>query len=179
MEADPGLIEAAVEKLGLSEAKGAVSPGAKVDGPSGFDIRARRLQPKDLDDPDGEWPGFDISARLDGDRLRLYQSVSALLNYVAFDRPDLLYPIKELMRKMSDPSEADEARLKRAVRYLRTAPRMIARYPWRALDKVIDVFTDSDHAGCPRTRRSTVGGGASYGGDASSKRGRRPSRYWH
>ena len=42
MEADPCLIEAAVHKMGLQEAKGVATPGAKIEGPlTGADIKAR------------------------------------------------------------------------------------------------------------------------------------------
>ena len=48
MENDPSLIEAAVDKLGLDDAKGVAMPGAKCEGPpNGADIRARRLEPRD------------------------------------------------------------------------------------------------------------------------------------
>ena len=173
MEADPSLLETAVEQLGLQSAKGAAAPGAKVDGINGgVDIRARRMGPADIENPESAWPGYDSSAPLEGDQLRRFQSVAALLNYIAQDRPDLLYPIKELMRKMSNATANDEARLKRAVRYLKTMPRIMSRYPWQALPSMIEVYTDSDHAGCPVTRRSTLGGCILWG-DASSKVGRR------
>ena len=59
----------------------------------GADVRARRLEPREVDDPESAWPGYDKSPLLEGASLQRYQSVSALLNYVALDRPDLLYPI--------------------------------------------------------------------------------------
>ena len=104
LEADPSLIEAAVEKLGLKESKGVANPGLKVEGPgSGTDIRARRTDPRPVHDPNAEWPGFDSSQPLEGDHLKRFQSVSALLNFTAMDRPEMLYPVKELMRKMAAP----------------------------------------------------------------------------
>ena len=45
----------------------------------------------------------DESSVLTGARLQRYQSLSALLNYLALDRADVLFPAKELMRKMSAP----------------------------------------------------------------------------
>merc|ERR1712020_111290 len=68
------------------------------------------------------------------------------------------------MRKMSNATVHDMGRLKRAVRYLKTLPRIISRYPWGAMTKTIEVYTDSDHAGCPTTRRSTLGGCILWGG---------------
>ena len=113
------------------------------------DIKSRRLAPTDVDDPDSLWPGQDASAPLDHDQMKLYQSVGALVNFVAMDRPDLFYSIKEVMRFMSKPTEDDMVRLKRVVRYLRTVPRWAAVFPWHTPSNSIEVFTDSDHAGSP------------------------------
>ena len=59
---------------------------------------------------------------------------------------------------MSKATSQDLSKLKRVVRYLKTLPRILSKYPWGAMASTIDVFTDSDHAGCPETRRSTLGG---------------------
>ena len=54
LEADPCLIEGAVQKLGLEEAKGISTPGQKCDASDGaIDIRSRRMGPRPLDDPNG------------------------------------------------------------------------------------------------------------------------------
>ena len=50
-------------------------------------------------------------------------TVAAKLNFVAPDRPELLYAIKECMRAMAMPTVEDEGRLKRILRYLKGAPR--------------------------------------------------------
>ena len=41
---------------------------------------------------------------------------------------------------------------------------MVAQYRWAPLANHIDVLSDSDHAGCFRTRKSTVGGVVLWGG---------------
>ena len=46
---------------------------------------------------------------------------------------------------------------KRLCRYLVGLPRMVFRYQWQSAE-TIDVYTDTDFAGCPRTRKSTSGG---------------------
>ena len=128
MEADPNLIENAVCKLGLEDAKGVASPGVKrEDGNSACDIRSRRNNPVLLDDPDVMWPARDTSPLLDYEHTKLYQSVGDLLNFVAMDRPDLLYSVKEVMRHMSQPTVEDMTRLKRIIRYIRTVPRWAAQ----------------------------------------------------
>ena len=168
LEADPSLIEAAVEKMGLEGAKGVAAPGYKVEGSNGTcDIRARRTDPRPVHDPDSEWPGFDDSEPLTGEGLKRYQSVSALLNFISMDRPEEMYAVKELMRRMSNPTTGDESKLKRVVRFLRTLPRLVARYPWSPLAGHLEIYTDSDHAGCPLTRRSTLGGCVMWGGQVS------------
>ena len=127
-------------------------------------MKARRQDPRPVHDPDATWPGFDNSPKLEGEALKRYQSVAALLNFSAQDRPELLYCVKELMRKMSCPTGADETGLKRVVRFIKTAPRLVAKYPWKKLSGHIEVYADSDHAGCPITGRSTLGGCVLWGG---------------
>lgn len=58
---------------------------------------------------------------------------------------------------MSKPTESSWQALKRLCRYLVGLPRMIFHYRWQQVDH-IDVYTDTDWAGCPRTRKSTSGG---------------------
>ena len=93
--------------------------------------------------------------------------MAALLNFIALDRPELLYAVKELMRKMSCATIQDECALKRVVRFLRTMPRLVAKFPWKDLAKHIEVFADSDYAGCPTTRRPTLGGVIMWRGASS------------
>ena len=59
---------------------------------------------------------------------------------------------------MSDPDEDDMARLKRAVRYLKDAPRFVNRYHYQGKPEGIGAWADTDFAGCERTRKSTSGG---------------------
>ena len=62
------------------------------------------------------------------------------------------------MRRLSAPREVDEARLKRAVRYVLGVPRLVLRIPWHAGSSEVVTFVDSNFAGCPTTRKSTTGG---------------------
>ena len=77
--------------MGMSAAKGVSTPRILHDpGAGGVDMRARRMQPEILDKPMEEWPGWDNSEVLEeGDKKR-YQSVAALLNFSALDRPEIL-----------------------------------------------------------------------------------------
>ena len=118
----------------------------------------------------GDWPDADecsdllpASRTLEPERHKRYQSLSARITYLSIDRADLQYPAKELMRKMSCPTEADELRLKRVARYLKGVPRLVQKFPWRPLSAYLYVYVDSDFAGCHRTRKSTSGGACLWG----------------
>ena len=50
------------------------------------------------------------------------------------------------------------SKLKRVARYLITEPRLVLRFPWQPLESVLRTYTDADHAGCMRTRKSISGG---------------------
>ena len=95
--------------------------------------------------------------------LKRYQSVAAKLNCLALDRPDVQFPIKELMRMMSAPTDVDEQRLKRVLRYLAEGPRVIQTFPFEPLPEELTLYVDSNFAGCARTRKSTSGGVICWG----------------
>jgi hypothetical protein len=101
--------------------------------------------------------------QLEGEVKTEYQSMSARLNYLAMDRADLQFGVKELMRKMAGPTKKDWKALKRVARYCLGAPRIVQKFDWseRANDLIIHV--DSDFAGCQTTRKSTSGGCISWG----------------
>ena len=84
-----------------------------------------------------------------------YRSVTMRMAYLAQDRPDLQYTCKELARKMQSPNEDDMTALKRAVRYVIGVPRVVVRFVRQRRRAHLDVYSDSDAAGCIRTRKST------------------------
>ena len=100
---------------------------------------------------------------LDNTRCTKYRRAAAILNYIAQDRPDLQFAAKECSRKMSCPNELDERNLKRVLRYLGLCPRLPYRYVWQRMPSLCVTHSDSDWAGCTRTRRSTSGGVCSLG----------------
>ena len=149
-EADPRHQEIILNELGLDNAKGVSVTGTK-DAPK---------------QPGGE-------QLLTGSRATHYRAVTARINFLAQDRPDLLFAAKECSRSMSSPTEQDFEKLKRLGRYLVSQPRVVVHYPWQSAVALRDQtggssrvvgYSDSDWAGCKETRRSTSGGSIMVGG---------------
>ena len=72
------------------------TPGTDVGGPKASQISELRRTEKWCDPPEELEEEDDV---LTGEELKLFQSVAASFNFLALDRPDLLYSVKELMRK--------------------------------------------------------------------------------
>ena len=64
---------------------------------------------------------------------------------------------------MSAPESEDWMRLKRLGRYLVGEPRMRVWFEFQNMPDDLTIWTDSDHAGCTKTRKSTSGGLALLG----------------
>ena len=75
----------------------------------------------------------------------------------AADRMDAQFACKEICRCIAKPTAPAWKALKRLCKYFRSAPRIVAKFG-RHSAKGIDIYTDTDWAGCPRTRKSTSGG---------------------
>ncbi len=86
-----------------------------------------------------------------------FRGAAARSNYLAADRVDVQFAAKEICRWMSSPTEQSWAAMKRLCRYLVGLPRMVCTFNFQEA-KGIEVYTDTDWAGCPRTRKSTSGG---------------------
>ena len=92
----------------------------------------------------------------------MFRAGAARANYLAMDRPDVAFAAKELCRRMSAPCSADLAALQHLARYLLGSPRQVYQYRWQP-EAALDVYADTDWAGCSETRRSTSGGCALRG----------------
>ena len=77
------------------------------------------------------------------------------LAYLALDRPELQFSSKELARSMQEPTRWDPEQLKRAVRFLIGAPRIVQKFEEQEMPKKVTSCSDTDHAGCLKTRKST------------------------
>ena len=140
-EADPRHAELIVHQLGLSaSSRGVSTPGEKSK------------------------PGADFSTKVSKEDHALYRSATMRLCYLALDRPDLQYPAKELARWMQAPTLGDLEALKRVARYLVSHGRLVQQFVRQVAEPTsIIVYTDSDHAGCLCTRKSTSSTKLLYG----------------
>ena len=136
VEADPRHAELVVEQLGVESARVVASPG--VDG----------TEEEDRDD-DQEITGQDMTR---------FRGVSARCNYLSFDRPDIQFATKEVCREMSKPTTGSLRRLRRIGCYLKSNKRLVWNFMMQDEQDTIDVYSDSDWAGCRRSRKSTSGG---------------------
>ncbi len=182
LEADPRHAEIVVRDLGLESAKPSRVPGTKAahvkKTVEDEDEKTKEILVldaiEDVEAPlksegetseaqkggDGKVPGGDGDSEeeLNPEEARKYRAIAARLNYIAADRPDIQYAVKEAARVMSRPRIKDWPLLNKIGRYLRGRPRLILRFPWQVLQSVVTGYTDSDWAGCSRTAKSTSGG---------------------
>ena len=133
-EADPRQVEKLLAEVELEGANSAVTPGVKV-------LEHQVAEEKELPSS--------LHTR--------FRGWAARANYLAADRPDVLYTAKEVCRFMSRPTNVAMAALKRMCRYLRARPRLVFKFPMQRAD-CVDAYSDTDWAGCARTRKSTSGG---------------------
>ena len=133
VEADQRHGELIAKELGVDMTKGLTTPG--VDEP--------------VDEADMELHDW---------RLEKYRSLAARANYLALDRPDLQFAVKELCRNMSRPTESSWRRLVRVGKYFVRSPRLIMQYDWQADTEELTVHSDANWAGCVHSRKSTSGG---------------------
>ncbi len=138
-EADPRQVERLVAECGLEGANAVATPGVKATF-------------KQLEE-DAELPAHLNTA---------FRGAAARDNYLAPDRIDVQFACKEVCRSMSRPTRHAWEALKRICRYLNRAPRLVYEFKQQSVSHV-DVYTDTDWAGCPRTRKSTSGGCVMFG----------------
>ena len=142
MEADPRHAELIIEQLELNATKGVSTPGVDDQGEE-EDEAQQPLEPQ---------------------AATAFRGIAARCNYLAADRPDIMYPVKELCREMSAPTNRSMSRLERVGRHLLTKPRQTWRYDWQAPVHEMDVNTDANWCGCKIGRKSTSGGTILRGG---------------
>jgi len=85
---------------------------------------------------------------LEGEDITRYRGVIARCNYLAADRPDCVFAVKEGCREMSKPTTGSLRRLRRIGRYLKMHPRLVWKYDMQCKIDEITVRTDADWAWC-------------------------------
>ena len=89
-----------------------------------------------------------------------FRGLAARANYLSLDRVDIQFATKEICRDMASPKASSLSKMKRLARYLLGAPRQTIMFqPCLEEFPEMLVYSDSDWAGCLRTRKSTSGGG--------------------
>ena len=89
---------------------------------------------------------------------KIYRGLVARANYLAQDRTDISFAVKELCRNMASPKEHNWRAHKRLARYLVDTRRMVVDFEYQNKPNKIRVWVDTDHAGCKAARKSTSRG---------------------
>ena len=87
-----------------------------------------------------------------------YRAIAARAMFLSQDRTDIGYAVTELSRRTNKPRVRDMKDMKRLGRYLIGKEMSVTTFRRQEGVKVIDVWTDTDYAGCTDTRKSTIGG---------------------
>ena len=145
LEADPRHVEILVSQMGLSNESKAVS--------------TPRVRTTDEDD----------GKELDAENRACYRSWTKRASYlISQDRCELQFAVKELVkelvRRMQQPNTKNVQTLKRLVQFLKGSPRWLVVHNRQPEQPIVDVFSDSDWAGCTKTRRSTSSSYVMLGG---------------
>ena len=92
-----------------------------------------------------------------------YRRMVGKLQWMTYTRPDIGFATKELARALTQPTTADQQKLKHLLRYIKGTQhykqyvRPTTKTPTAEAVPDIQVFVDSDWAGCVTTRKSTTG----------------------
>ena len=96
----------------------------------------------------------DMTPLNDKDR-QLYRGNAMRMAYLAMDRIKLPFASKELARSMQQPTQWDLRQLRRAVQFLSGARRLVQKFAQQAMPTKVAGYSDTDHAGCLKTRKSS------------------------
>jgi hypothetical protein len=170
-EADPRHVEKLLREAGLESCKAMGTPGIKeateLTSSAWFEESGLGQEGIGNYDVTGSPPENPELRPLDRAEMRDYRSAVARCNYLAQDRFEIAFTTKELCRAMSKPTVSDARAITRLCRFLKGLPRVVQRIPFAdQAPSVIEVYVDSDWAGCRRSRKSTSGGVMLFGGAA-------------
>ena len=92
-----------------------------------------------------------------------YRAITARGIYLAQDRSDIQYAVKEISRHQQNPTNENWEAIKRFGRYLVGKTRYTTEYKYQRNPGKMICYTDTDFAGCRITRKSTSGGVIMHG----------------
>ena len=104
----------------------------------------------------------DYEQHLSAEEHAQFRRAVGKLQWMTYTRPDTSYATKELARSLQQPTTADQQKLKHLLRYIKGTKhykqiiRPTVKIPPRSIPD-LNVYVDSDWAGCPTTRKSTTG----------------------
>ena len=129
----------------------------------GFNDNTKSLRKNGYKDEIQEEPDKDV--KLQREEESGFRAIAARSNYMAVDVPNVQYPTKEICRDMSKPSVAAYERVKKLARYMSSYEEVSFHYEWQNEHEATNLkcFTDSDWAGCRKSRKSTSGGAIMLG----------------
>ena len=102
--------------------------------------------------------------KLEPSKGTVYRGMTARMNSLGRDRSQIQFAIKELSKDMSNPTMKSWGKLKRLLRYLKGNTRYRLLYRYQSHPGGINVWSDSDFAGCQKSRKSTSAGVLMLGG---------------
>ena len=114
-------------------------------------------------------------APLDQEQHKKFRRLFGKIQRLAYTRPDISYGAKELARSLQAPTQLDNKKLKRMIRYLKGTRyvRHNLRPKIQTQDKRvplnIDTYTDANWASCETTRKSATGFVLYFFGAADSR----------
>eukprot|EP00971_Amphidinium_carterae_P297297 5906229-Amphidinium_carterae.1 len=130
-----GYIDRIVELACASGLKRVSSPGIK------------RAPPTD---------GCSDSRLLDPTEHSVYRQVVGMMQYIIPRRPDIMYALKRCGRQLAQPRVFNMQNLQRIAKYLESTKDMYLKLEARDEAKhELDIYSDTDWAGCQESRRST------------------------
>lgn len=118
-----------------------------------MDVEVRIETSVEHSSADDAWGAKELGA----EESSLYRAVTARLNFLSLDRPDVMYSSKECSRRMSPPKNRDWEAVIRLVRYLIQNQRFVHNFEFQEMPSKMNTFCDSNWAGCRATRKSTSG----------------------
>lgn len=110
-------------------------------------------------DPSDERGGF-----LEGSRKEDYAHCVGVARFMVNNRGDTGFAVRELSKRLRNPTEADWTRLTRLARYLKGTIHIAVFIPVEGEMKYLDMVSDTDWAGDRLERKSTACGCISCGG---------------